>query len=128
VGAVRYIAAFIHWLGHPFRAIGDALRALVNLSRIQMRAVFSLAMLGGIISLSFQNMALIVLVDQRGEIEIASLLGKMILSQQFWNNAIMGAFALILGLVVWGADRFRMKSRIAEIEAGRGPDVTEGEE
>lgn len=125
---MRYIAAFIHWLGHPFRAIGAALRALVNLSRIQMRAIFSLAMLGGIISLSFQNMALIVLVDQRGNVQIMSLLGKMVLSQQFWNNAIMACFATILGLVVWGADRFRMKSRIAEIEAGRGPDATEGEE
>ncbi len=126
---MRYIAAFIHWLGHPFRAIGAALRALVNLSRIQMRAIFSLAMLGGIISLSFQNMALIVLVDRRGEaVQIVSLMGKMVLSQQFWNNAIMACFATILGLVVWGADRFRMKSRIAEIEAGRGPDVTEGEE
>lgn len=119
---MTYLAAFFHWLGHPFRAIRAGLSALINLSRVQMRAVFSLAMLGGIVSLSFQNMALIVLVDRRGEIEIASLLGKMILSQQFWNNAIMGAFALILGLVVWGADRFRMKSRIAEIEAGRGPD------
>lgn len=125
---MTYLAAFMHWLGHPFRAIGDAFRALINLSRIQMRAVFSLAMLGGIVSLSFQNMALIVLVDQRGNVQIASLLGKMVLSQQFWNNAIMACFATILGLVVWGADRFRMKSRIAEIEAGRGPDVTEGEE
>ena len=125
---MSYIAAFFRWLGHPFRAIADAFRALINLSRIQMRAVFSLAMLGGIISLSFQNIALIVLVDQRGNVQIASLLGKMVLSQQFWNNAIMACFATILGLVVWGADRFRMKSRIAEIEAGRGPDVTEGEE
>jgi len=128
VGAVRYFIAFIHWLGHPFRAIGDALRALVNLTRIQMRAIFSLAMLGGIISLSFQNIALIVLVDQRGEVKIVSLLGKMVLSQQFWNNAIMACFATILGLVVWGADRFRMKSRIAEIEAGRGPNESEGDE
>ena len=125
---MRYFIAFIHWLGHPFRAIGDALRALVNLTRIQMRAIFSLAMLGGIISLSFQNIALIVLVDQRGEVKIVSLLGKMVLSQQFWNNAIMACFATILGLVVWGADRFRMKSRIAEIEAGRGPNESEGDE
>jgi hypothetical protein len=124
---MRYFLAFIHWLGHPFRAIGNALRALVNLSRIQMRAIFSLAMLGGIISLSFQNIALIVLVDQRGNVQIASLMGKMVLSQQFWNNAIMASFATILGLVVWGADRLRMKSRIAEIEAGKG-DIPDGDE
>lgn len=123
------VGSFFYWLGTPFRAIADAFRALINLTRVQMRAVFSLAMLGGIVSLSFQNMALIVLVDQRGNVQIASLLGKMVLSQQFWNNAIMACFATILGLVVWGADRFRMKSRIAEIEAGRGPGVEmEGEE
>lgn len=122
------LTAFLHWLGHPFRAFGALLRALVNLTRIQMRALFSVAMLGGIISLSFQNMALIALVYRLGDgASIQSLLGKMVLSQQFWNNAIMGSFALILGLVVWGADRFRMKSRIAEIEAGRQPDPEEGD-
>lgn len=125
---MTHLSAFLSWLGHPFRMIGNFMRALVNLSRIQMRAIFSLAMLGGIVSLSFQNIALIVLVDRRGDaVALTSLLGKMVLSQQFWNNAIMACFATILGLVVWGADRLRMKSRIAEIEAGRGPDAEEGE-
>lgn len=123
---MKHLAAFLHWLGHPFRAFGALLRALVNLTRIQMRALFSVAMLGGIISLSFQNIGLIILVDKRDG-DVSSLLGKMVLSQQFWNNAIMGSFALILGLVVWGADRFRMKSRIAEIEAGTRPDPEEGD-
>lgn len=107
------------WLGTPFRAIGNFLRALVNLSRQQVRAIFSLAMLLGIIALSFQNMLLLYWVFSflKGAAP-GSLFGQMALSQQFYNNAIAAGFAAIVGLVVFGADYLRAKYGDAELETG----------
>lgn len=118
---MRTVAAFFHWLGTPFRAFGNFLRALVNLTRQQMRAIFSLAMLLGIIALSFQNMALLYWVFSFLKNEApGSLFGQMALSQQFWNNAIAAGFAAIVALVVWGADYLKAKYGGVEIEAGDG--------
>lgn len=111
--------AFFRWLGYPFHVGANFLRALVNLSRTQMRAIFSLAMLGGIIALSFQNLGLMFMVDKRAA-STESLFGQMALNQQWWNNAIMGGFASILGMVVWGADYLRAKYGGVEVEAGNG--------
>lgn len=113
--------AFFHWLGTPCRAFGNFLRALVNLTRTQMRAIFSLAMLGGVIALSFQNLGLMFMVDQRLKDAVpGSLFGQMALNQQWWNNAIIAGFAGILGLVVWGADYLKAKYGGVELEAGDG--------
>lgn len=115
------LSTFFHWLGTPFRALARGLIVLVNLTRQQMRALFSLAMIGGIVSLSFQNIGLIVMV--RGLLRDAapgSLFGAMALNQQWWNNVIMAGFAAILGLVVFGADYFRAKVDQKEIEFGKG--------
>lgn len=113
--------AFLHWLGTPFRAVGNFLRALVNLTRQQVRAIFSLAMLLGIIALSFQNMLLLYWVFSflKGAAP-GSLFGQMALSQQFYNNAISAGFAAIVGLVVWGADYLKAKYGGVELEAGDG--------
>lgn len=118
---MRWVWSFFHWLGTPFRAVGNFLRALVNLSRQQMRAIFSLAMLLGIIALSFQNMLLLYWVFSflKGAVP-GSLFGQMALSQQFYNNAISAGFAMIVGLVVWGADYLKAKYGGLEMEAGDG--------
>lgn len=125
-------AAFLHWCGHPFRAIASAFRALINLSQTQIRALFSLGMLGGIVALSFQNIGLIFMVrDALGDASPGSLFGRMAMNQQFWNNAIMAGFGLILGLVVFGADYFRAKINQKEIEFGNGerkPDASVSED
>lgn len=114
---------FFHWLGHPFRCMARACIALINLSQTQIRALFSLGMLGGIISLSFQNIGLIVMVRRAlGEAAPGSLFGAMALNQQWWNNAIMAGFGAILGLVVFGADYFRAKVDQREIEFGKKGD------
>lgn len=114
------LARFFHWLGHPFRCCARAFTALINMTQTQIRALFSLGMLGGIIALSFQNMALILIAlgivpapDPR------TIIGRMILSQQLWNNAIMAGFGLILGMVVWGADYFRASVEKKELEMRR---------
>src|SRR3546814_18591257 len=52
------VGEFFHWMGHPFRAVANAFSLLVNLTSRQVKALFSLAMLGGMITLSFQNIGL----------------------------------------------------------------------
>ncbi len=113
----------LHALFYPFRAIGDFLRALINMDRRQMRALFSVAMLGGIVSLSFQNIGLIMMVrNLLKDAGPGSLFGQMALNQQWWNNAIMAGFATILGMVVWGADYLKAKYGDKEFEAGKKGD------
>lgn len=113
------LATFFNWLGHPFRSCARAFTALINMTQTQIRALFSLGMLGGIIALSFQNIGLIMMVRRLlRDAAPGSLFGQMALNQQFWNNAIMAGFGLILGLVVFGADYFRAKVDSKEIEFG----------
>lgn len=115
------LAAVNRWLGTPFRACGRFMTALVNLTQTQIRALFSLGMLGGIVALSMQNMGLIATVWRTlGDATPKSLFGQMVLNQQFWNNAIIAGFGTILGLVVWGADYFRASIAKKELEMGRG--------
>jgi hypothetical protein len=119
----RAFAAVWHWLGGPWRSLRALAIALVNMSRVQMRALFSIAMLGGIIALSFQNTGLILMVRQLlGEARPGSLFGQMALNQQLWNNIIITVFCVSLALVVWGADYLRAKYKDAEISAGTGVD------
>lgn len=113
------LAHFARWCGHPFRCCARAFTVLINLSQTQIRALFSLGMLGGIIALSIQNIALMAMVrDVLKDALPGSLFGQMALNQQWWNNAIMAGFAAILGLVVFGADYFRAKVDQREIEFG----------
>lgn len=91
----------------PLRLIKDVFIFLSNMNFRQVRSVFSMALLGGIISLSFMNIFLIVYAQE--EKDITSLFAVMAKNQQFWNNIMMAVFAVIIGLVVWGATRFRAK-------------------
>lgn len=119
----RGIASVWHWLGGPWRALKAFCIALINMDRRQMRSLFSIAMLGGIIALSFQNAGLILMVRQLlGDALPGSLFGKMALNQQLWNNGIIALFCVSLALVVWGADYFTAKYKGGEISAGRGVD------
>jgi hypothetical protein len=118
---VNRLATFFRWIGHPFRVVGRTFTALINLSQTQIRALFSLGMLGGIIALSLQNIGLIVLVRQLlKDAAPGSLFGQMALNQQWWNNAIMAGFGVILGLVVFGADWLKAKRGEWEIGIGKG--------
>lgn len=115
------LRAFFYWLGFPFRALADGFRVLVNLTRQQMRALFSVAMIGGIISLSTQNFAYVAIAGQvvaRGE-NYAPMF-RLVQEQMRFNSALIGWFAVILGLVVFGADYFRAKLGEKELEFGSG--------
>lgn len=120
----RAIAAVWHWLGGPWRSMKALAIALVNMDRLQMRALFSIAMLGGIIALSVMNTGLILMVRQLlGYAPPGSLFGQMALNQQLWNNAIITVFCVSLALVVWGADYLRAKYKdVIDLSAGSGVD------
>lgn len=119
----RAIAAVWHWLGGPWRTLKALVIGLVNMDRRRMRSLFSLAMLGGIMALSFQNGFLILMVRQLlGDALPGSLFGKMALNQQFWNNIIIMLFCVAMALVVWGADYVSAKYKDFEVGAGNRHD------
>jgi len=96
----------------------DVLRALVGLSRQQVRSLFSVALIGGIIALSTQNV-LYTFVAWRAVDRVP--LFALVQEQMRFNSALSAWFALILGLVVFGADYFRARLGEKEIEFGDGP-------
>jgi len=118
------VGTFFHWLGHPFRAIANAFALLVNLTSRQVKALFSLAMLGGMISLSFQNALLTYVAKsavEQGDTFRAYF--DLIQEQMRFNSGLIAWFAVIMGLIVFGADYFRAKVGDKEVGFGRGQDV-----
>lgn len=118
------VAAFFHWLGHPFRALANAFSLLVNLTSRQIKALFSLAMLGGMITLSFQNIGLTYVAKdatEKGDVYVRFF--NLIQEQMRFNSALIAWFAVIMGLIVFGADYFRAKVGDKEVGFGRGKDV-----
>ncbi|AIT81210.1 hypothetical protein [Novosphingobium pentaromativorans] len=114
------VREFLHWLGHPLRAVVSALTVLVNLTRQQMRALFSLAMIGGMISLSGQNFIYTYFARRavaRGE--AYRPLFDLIQEQMRFNSALVAWFAVILGLIVFGADWLRAKWGDRELQFGK---------
>lgn len=113
------VRAFLHWMGHPLRAISAAFAVLVNLSRQQMRSLFSVAMIGGVIALSTQNLLYTYLARRAvDEGDTNRPLFLLIQEQMRFNSGLIAWFALILGLVVFGADYFRARLGEKEIEFG----------
>lgn len=116
--------AFTHWRGTPFRALANAFRLLVNLTGRQVKALFSLAMLGGMISLSFQNIGLTYVAKdatERGEVYVRFF--DLVQEQMRFNSGLIAWFAVIMGLIVFGADYFRAKVGDKEVGFGRGKDI-----
>ena len=123
------IATVWAWLGGPWRSLKAFALALINMDRRQMRSLFSIAMLGGIIALSFQNVGLIAMVRTLLRDALpGSLFGQMALNQQFWNNIIIMVFSVSLAMIVWGADYFTAKYKGGEFTAGNRGDAPEGEQ
>jgi hypothetical protein len=115
------VSSFLFWLATPFRAMASGLMVLVNLSGRQMRALFSLAMIGGMIATSFQNIFYLSLAKEaveRGEIYLP--LFGLIAKQITFNSYLIAWFAGIMGLIVFGADYFRAKHGDSEIGFGKG--------
>lgn len=105
---------FWHFLGTPFRAI-------VGLNREQVRSLFGIAMLAGIIALSMENWAIMALARHAIESgDTFRIWFDLLLERTRYNSALQGFFAFIMGLVVFGADYFRARWGDKELSAGKG--------
>lgn len=111
---MSWLARFWHWLGTPFRAI-------ISLTSRQVKSLFSIAMLGGIIVMSWQNIALSFIAMQAVEKgDTYRPFFDLIQEQMRFNSGLIAWFAFILGLIVFGADVFRAKWGDKELSAGKG--------
>ena len=116
-------ARLAQWLGAPVRAAIAIARGIVSLSRQQVRSLFSVAMLGGVIALSTENWILMALAHhsvEDGEV-LQAWLGLLI-ERTRYNSGLQAWFAGIMGLIVFGADWFRARWGDNEISAGAGAD------
>ena len=108
------ISRFWRFLGTPFRAI-------VSLTQKQVRSIFAIAMLSGIIALSVENWALIALAHQAVEQgDTFRIWFDLLLERTRYNSILQGFFAFIMGLIVFGADYFRARWGDKELSAGKG--------
>ena len=107
-------------LTSPWRAFVAMLVVLVNLSARQMRSVFSLFMLAGIVALS----ALVVMLTNEIERSFGVGIGNRYVEILFWVVRffcyLMAWFSGIMGLVVFGADWLRARYGNAEFGFGQG--------
>lgn len=117
----NFLIKFLSWLGAPFRMITNVFKFFLNLTTQQMRALFSLAMVGGIISLSMQNVWYTYRAEQailRGTVYIGFF--NLLLEQLRFNSGLIAWFAVIMGLIVFGADYFRARWGDKEVGMGKG--------
>jgi len=120
--AVRdYLGEQAHWLMTPVRAIIRGIMVLVNLSPLQMAALCTLAMLGGIISNSFQMYLYFQKVEQAALMgldntsPLYSTADKIIL----YLSIMSAVFALTTCLIAFNAEWFRVKGKDWEAMAGK---------
>jgi len=105
---------FWRFLGTPFRAI-------VSLRFEQVRSLFAIAMLAGIVALSVENWVLMGLAHH--SIEAGETMGAwlgLIVERTRYNSGLQAWFSIILGLVVFGAEYLRAKWGDKEFGAGKG--------
>lgn len=112
---MKIVARFWRFVGTPFRAI-------VGLDFRQVRSLFAIAMLCGIISLSAENWTYMWLAHhavEEGE-TLKSWLGLLI-ERTRYNSGLQAWFAFIMGLVVFGAEYFHVRWGDKELGGGRKP-------
>lgn len=108
------VQRFWRWIGTPFRAI-------VALTTAQVKSLFSIAMLGGIIVLSWQNVGLTYVAARAVEKgDTYRSFFALIQEQMRFNSGLIAWFAIILGLIVFGADWIRVKWGDKEGGFGKG--------
>lgn len=108
------VQRFWRFLGTPFRAI-------VALKREQVRSLFAVAMMCGIIALSAENWLILGLAHDAVEAgDKFSGWFNLLIERTRYNSGLQGFFAMIMGLVVFGADYLKAKWGDKEFSAGKG--------
>lgn len=92
---------------------------MLSLTRQQIRSLYALAMLGGIVALSAEAWLLIGFASDAEGAWFALLLERLRII-----SGLTGLFALIVALTVFGADYF--KARYGDKEIGFGSDSDAG--
>jgi len=88
---------------------------MLSMTRTQVRSLYALAMLGGIVALSVEAWFLIGFArDATGPWFL------MLLERLRYVSGLTALFALIIALTVFGADYFRAKYGEHEVGFGRG--------
>ena len=113
--------AVMHWLGTPFRAVSNSFQFLVDLTQQQLKSVLTLAMIGGMVALTGVN----IWYTYRAEAAVGQgpeyhSFFELLQEQLRFNSGLIGWFALIMGLIVFGADYFHAKWGNKEFGAGKG--------
>lgn len=112
---------FLHWLGTPFRVIGNASMWLVDLTPRQMQSLCTISMIGGIVANSFWTYVYIIKVEKAVLLGVPSdsPLFELILSVVKYLAIMSGGFALFMCLIAFGAEWIRVKYKGLEAGAGR---------
>lgn len=123
---MKFLTAIWHFLTAPYRMVVGLLSTLVNLNARQMRAIFSLAMLGGIVALSAQNFFYIAWAKRAIELGTAYMPWFNLLADQIrFHSWLIGILSGIVGMVVIGADWLRAKYGQFEVGFGKGADTAD---
>lgn len=123
---MKFLSAIWHFLTAPYRMLVGILTTLVNLNARQMRAIFSLAMLGGIVALSAQNFFYIAWAKKAIELGEAYMPWFNLLADQIqFHSWLVGVLSGIVGMVVIGADWLRAKYGQFEVGFGKGADTSD---
>lgn len=99
-------------------------QAVIGLTRPQVRSLYAVAMLGGIVALSVQGWAMVALLHDLahgGSFDI-NLFGALLFVLK-WTFYLIAGHAACVALVVFGADYLRFKYGDAEVSAGKGGDA-----
>ena len=94
-------------------------RSIISLSREQVRSLFAVAMLAGIVALSAQGWSMVALihhVTHGGEFN-QHLFGALMFVLE-WTFYLIAGGAACVALVVFGADYLKAKYGNAEIDLG----------
>lgn len=124
---VKYLNLFWEWLCHfimaPIRIFGQAILYIVNLDRKQVRSLFAVAMLAGIIALSAENWVLIGAAHHSVSHNENNLTWfGLLVERTRYNSGLQAWFAIIMGAVVFGADWMKAKFGDKEFGIGKAPD------
>lgn len=96
--------------------IARFLKAITSLDRAQVRSLYSVAMLAGIMALSVESWVLLGMA--KGAASGDPRWFNLLVERLRYDAMLVGLFALIVALTVFGADYFKAKWGDREFEAG----------